>query len=222
MTKTCKVCWIAVLLALTEGSALASIIKTEAGYTGIGSQVNVVDYKTAVEAAILSSANHGTVIRAANNGAVDRELAGGAIRNIAVKTTIDFHVSPVNAGVWAFRTDADFGYGGAVFLDNTAYVAGMQRVENNDDAARYFNIVTHLVPGNHVLTVYRIGTCCDSAQQVQFKIGNGVFTAFNINDGISPVPEPDTYAMVLVGLFLFIVSLSGSSGLHTGKRRAFH
>ncbi|MBY0558165.1 MAG: CCXG family PEP-CTERM protein, partial [Burkholderiaceae bacterium] len=56
-----------------------------------------------------------------------------------------------------------------------------------------------LSAGNHTLTIYGLEGCCDGGQQVQFaKAGEGyqTFTA----DTLAPVPEPETYAMLLGGL----------------------
>lgn len=68
--------------------------------------------------------------------------------------------------------------------------------------SQYFDITLNLSAGNHTLNIYGLEGCCDGGQQAQFKIGNGSFTTFSTSDTLAPVPEPETFAMLLAGLGL--------------------
>ena len=58
-----------------------------------------------------------------------------------------------------------------------------------------------LSAGNHTLTIYGLEGCCDGGQQVQYAAAGNAFQSFNANT-LAPVPEPETYAMLLGGLAL--------------------
>jgi hypothetical protein len=65
-----------------------------------------------------------------------------------------------------------------------------------------FDISLNLAPGNHKLNLYGIEICCDGGQQAQFRFGDAQFTTFSTRDILTPVPEPETYAMMIAGFGL--------------------
>ena len=131
-------------------------------------------------------------------------LFGSPSSNIAFKSTINFGVSADKAGLWGLRAGVDFGNGGAVFLDGVAL-----GYKSNDmwwdgsysNSSQFFQFATNLAAGNHVLNIYGLEACCDGGQQVQFRTASADgFQTFAKTDGLIPaVPEPETYAMLLMG-----------------------
>ena len=119
---------------------------------------------------------------------------------------INFGVSAADAGAWSFRSGVDFGKGGALFLDGVALdfkSRDLWWAGNYNNASQFLSGSSALAAGNHTLSIFGLEGCCDGGQQAQFKAGNSNFVSFGANDGlISAVPEPTTYAMLLVGLGL--------------------
>lgn len=185
---------------LLAAAAHASQIQYQTGnYTGNNSFANGSDYQVAVESAV--SLAPMTFI--ASYDSVNPNLSQGG--NDAYKATVTFGVNA--AGLWDFRAGVDFGLGGALFLDGVA-----QTVKTNDMwwDGNYSNPTQHLsfskvlAVGNHSLIIYGLEWCCSGPQQAQFKAaGSNVFVSFSNQDGlVSAVPEPESYALMLVGLGL--------------------
>lgn len=185
------------------GSANASTIELQTGFSSAGAQATANDYRSVVDAAVAaSSAGYGhTTI--ANYDNISNQSLFGSATNIAFKSTILFGVTAGQTGNWSFRAGVDFGGGGAVFLDGQAV-----DFRNNDmwwagsyaDSTQSFQFSANIGAGNHTLAIYGLEGCCDGGQQVQFNSGSG-FQSFN-NQTLPPVPEPETYAMLLAGLGL--------------------
>ena len=113
----------AVTLFVLFSNADASMIKIDTGFSSAGQQIDAAAYKSLVDAAVASpSAGYGTTnISVYDNISNHSLFSGGSYTDIAFKSTIDFHVSAVNAGAWDFRAGVDFGHGGAMYLDGVAY-----------------------------------------------------------------------------------------------------
>ncbi|GJI94397.1 hypothetical protein RugamoR57_11150 [Duganella caerulea] len=191
----------AVALALAAiGNANAAVITFQTGSSGAGSQLNAQDYRSVVDAAVVGGKS--TLLSSYDNVS-NNAVFGTGNSDIAFKSTIDFGLSA--AGTYSFRAGVDFGRGGAVFLDGQAVAV------NSNDMWWNFNYNTPngafligsqaLSAGNHTLTIYGLEGCCDGGQQVQYAAGNGNFQSFSANT-LAPVPEPETYAMLLGGLAL--------------------
>lgn len=197
------------------GTAQASIITIETGFSSLGSQVDAATYQSVVDAAIASpSAGYGSATPAIYDNISNQSTIGGSNSNIAFKSTVDFGVSGANAGTWEIRSGVDFGHGGAIFVDGVAQdfkSTDMWWAGSYGDPSQYFDITLNLAAGNHTLNLYGLEGCCDGGQQAQFKIGNGEFTTFSSNDNLAAVPEPEVYGMMLMGL--------GLIGFVAGRRK---
>jgi len=181
---------LSLLAAGVFAHANASTITISTGFSDAGAQKSAAAYKTVVDAA------------------VDNSSLFGSSTNIAFRSTIDFGVTAAQAGSWSFRTGVDFSNGGALFLDGVALDVGTGDMWWNgsySNSAGFLSGSSTLAAGNHTLSIYGLESCCDGFQQAQFKAGNSSFASFSSTDGlasVSAVPEPSTYAMLLVGLGL--------------------
>ncbi len=205
MKNTLKISATALALALA-GGAHASNITVQTGFSGAGPQGSATAYQSVVDATVSTpSPGYGTATPAVYDNISNHGLFGSSNSNIAFKSTVNFGVSSANAGTWEIRSGVDFGGGGAIFVDGLAY-----DFKSNDmwwngsysNPSQYFDITLNLSAGNHTLNLYGLEGCCDGNQQAQFKIGNGNFTTFSTSDTLAPVPEPETFAMLLAGLGL--------------------
>lgn len=196
---------ITLLLAAASQQASASTILVETGYSTASAQTSAAAYRNVVNGAIGGSvAGYGTKNIDLYDNVSNHGLFGGTSSNIAFKSTINFGVSASNAGLWDLRAGVDFGNGGAVYLDGVAL-----GYKSNDmwwdgsysNSSQFFQFATNLAAGNHVLNIYGLEGCCDGGQQVQFRtVATSNFQTFAKTDGLIPaVPEPETYAMLLVG-----------------------
>ena len=188
--------------------ANASTITVSTGYSTASAQKNADAYKAVVDAAVAKpTLGYGSKTVASYN-ALDNSSLFGSSTNIAFRSTIDFGVTAAQAGSWSFRTGVDFSNGGALFLDGVALDVGTNDMwwnGNYNNSNGFLSGSSTLAAGNHTLSIYGLESCCDGFQQAQFKAGNSSFASFSSTDGlasVSPVPEPSTYAMLLVGLGL--------------------
>jgi len=192
----------AIAAALAFTSANAAVINFQTGFSDAGAQASANDYRDVVNAAIASHPYGSTVLSSYDNVS-NNGIFGAGVTNIAFKSTITFGLS--SAGNYAFRAGVDFGHGGAVFLDGQAVAFKQNDMwwagsYGNTDGV--FNIAsTALGAGNHTLAIYGLEGCCDGGQQVQYSANGGAFQSFS-NQTLAPVPEPETYAMLLGGLGL--------------------
>ena len=168
--------------------ANASTVTVSTGFSNASAQASAAAYQSVVNTAVATpGAGYGTTTIASYNNVTNSSLFGSG-SNIAFKSVVNFGVSAADAGTWSFRTGVDFGKGGALFLDGVAL-----DFKSND----------MWWAGNYTLSIYGLESCCDGGQQAQFKAGNSNFTSFSSTDGlVSAVPEPTTYAMLLIGLGL--------------------
>lgn len=190
----------ALAVALVYGTADAAVITFQTGYSTAGVQLTANDYRDIVEAAVANSPYGSTVL---NNYDIvsNSSLFGASANNIAFKSTIDFGLS--TAGSYSFRAGVDFGHGGAVFLDGTAVdlkTNDMWWAYNYGNTSSVFSVLNQsLAAGNHTLTIYGLEGCCDGGQQVQYSVNGSAYQSFSANT-LQAVPEPETYALLLVGL----------------------
>lgn len=93
-----------------------------------------------------------------------------------------FEVAPGEAGLWSFRYGADFGRGGALYVNDVAL-----EEQWNDDLWWAFNWAASaevlegsisLTEGYHKLEVIGFEGCCDGGITVQFRKPGGVYTTF--------------------------------------------
>ena len=199
---------LSLLAAGVFAHANASTITISTGFSDAGAQKSAAAYKTVVDAAVAKpTAGYGSKTVASYNS-VDNSSLFGSSTNIAFRSTIDFGVTAAQAGSWSFRTGVDFSNGGALFLDGVALDVGTGDMWWNgsySNSAGFLSGSSTLAAGNHTLSIYGLESCCDGFQQAQFKAGNSSFASFSSTDGlasVSAVPEPSTYAMLLVGLGL--------------------
>jgi len=191
----------ALAVALVYGSAEAAVITFQTGYSNAGAQVSANAYRDIVDAAVANS-SHSAVL--SNYDIVSNQsLFGAGATNIAFKSTINFGVNA--AGTYSFRAGVDFGNGGAVFLDGQAVdykTTDMWWAHDYSNTSSVFSVSNKsLTTGNHTLTIYGLEGCCDGGQQVQFSANGAAFQSFSASTlQMAPVPEPETYAMMLGGL----------------------
>ncbi|MYM25680.1 PEP-CTERM sorting domain-containing protein [Duganella sp. FT135W] len=189
----------ALALTIGVGSADAAVISFQTGYSAAGSQASAEDYRDVVNAAVAGSPNN--TLLSTYDDVSNQSIFGGSNSNIAFKSTITFGLA--SAGTYWFRAGVDFGNGGAVFLDNTpvAYKStDMWWNYGYGSTDQFFAInSTALSAGNHTLTIYGLEGCCDGGQQVQYATDGESFHSFSTAT-LAPVPEPETYAMLLGGL----------------------
>jgi hypothetical protein len=191
----------ALAVALAYGSADAAVITFQTGTSSAGAQTTANAYRDIVDAAVANS-SHSTVL---NNYDIvsNQSLFGAGATNIAFKSTINFGLSA--AGTYSFRAGVDFGNGGAVFLDGQAVdlkTTDMWWAHDYANTNSVFSVSNKaLTAGNHTLTIYGLEGCCDGGQQVQYSANGAAFQSFSASTlQMAPVPEPETYAMMLGGL----------------------
>jgi hypothetical protein len=195
---------LAATVAITAvASASASNIVIETGFSNATAQASAIAYQTVVNAAVMGS-NTGYGAKTVDSyAALSNHGLFGSSQNVAFKSTVTFGVTAGEIGNWSFRAGVDFGKGGAVFLDGKEVA-----FKNNDmwwagnyaNPTQFFQFSSNITAGNHTLNIYGLEGCCDGNQQLQFNSGSG-FKSFD-KSTLAPVPEPETYAMMLAGLGL--------------------
>lgn len=194
---------VAAIALAALGSANASVITVQTGFSNAGAQASAEAYRSVVDAAVANAgAGYGQTTLASYDSASNHGLFGSST-NIAFKSTILFGVQAGQTGSWSFRAGVDFGNGGAVFLDGQAVAFksnDMWWSGNYSNPSQFFEFSSNIGAGNHTIAMYGLEGCCDGAQQFQFNSGSG-FQSFN-NQTLNPIPEPETYALMLAGLGL--------------------
>ncbi|WP_295753908.1 CCXG family PEP-CTERM protein [Undibacterium sp.] len=195
---------LAAAVAITAvASASASNIIIETGFSNATAQASAIAYQSVVNAAVMGASSGYGAKTVDSYAALSNQGLFGSNQNIAFKSTVTFGVTAGEIGNWSFRAGVDFGKGGAVFLDGKEVA-----FKNNDmwwagnyaNPTQFFQFSSNITAGNHTLNVYGLEGCCDGNQQVQFNSGSG-FKSFD-KSTLAPVPEPETYAMMLTGLGL--------------------
>ena len=188
--------------------ANASTITIATGFSDASAQTSAAAYKAVVDTAVATpGAGYGSTSLSSYDYVSNQSLFGSN-NNIASRSIIDFGVTAAQAGTWSFRSGVDFGNGGALFLDGVALdfkSTDMWWAGNYNNNSQFLGGSSNLSAGNHTLSIFGLEGCCDGGQQVQFKAGNNSFASFGSTDGlasVSAVPEPSTYAMLMVGLGL--------------------
>lgn len=198
-----KLCHIATAVMLSAASlAQASTIKIETATANMATQTSAAAYKAAVDSA-LTGASYQSVNVASYDSLRHIDLFTTSNSNFAWKATITFTTTA--NGNMEVRSAPDFGFGGAIFLDNVAkdFVSYDVYDPQYSNTASYFNFTaTGLAAGTHTISIYGMEGCCDGVQQAQFRFGNAGFTSFSSTDGMNPstVPEPGTLALAGLGL----------------------
>jgi PEP-CTERM motif len=187
----------------TAVMANAATIQLQTGYSASGPLTTAEEYRSVVEAAIATpGAGYGSTTVSSYDNVSNHGLFGSST-NIAFKATINFGVAAGSTGNYSFRAGVDFGRGGAVFLDGQAVdlrTNDMWWAGSYNNPSQFFQFSANIGAGNHTLTMYGLEGCCDGGQQMQFDSGSGFRTIDNTT--LPPVPEPETYAMMLAGLGL--------------------
>lgn len=115
-----------------------------------------------------------------------------------VEYDIAFGISAAQAGNYSFTFGLDLGGGGAVFLDGVAVSYHPDDMWAGD--GDFFTFSQNLAAGNHSISIYGYEGCCFGGTTGQFQTGNAGPVYFGNNDGLAPVPEPESLAMMLAGL----------------------
>jgi hypothetical protein len=185
-------------MAAVGSSHAATTIELQTGFSAAGAQATAEAYRAVVDAAVASpSGGYGSTFINSYDNVSNHDLFGSST-NIAFKSTINFDVASGASGNWAFRAGVDFGNGGAVFLDGQAVdfrSNDMWWAGSYSNPTQFLQFAANIGAGSHTLNIYGLEGCCDGGQQVQFDSGSG-FKSFTA----APVPEPETYALMLAGL----------------------
>jgi hypothetical protein len=191
---------LAVAATFAIGNAQAAVITFQTGQSFAGTQATAEGYRTAVEAAVAGS-SLGTKVLTSYDIVSNQSLFGTGSSNLAYKSDIVFGLDA--AGTYSFRAGVDFGKGGALFLDGVAVDVksnDMWWAHNYANTDSIFQVSNQsLLAGNHTLTLFGLEGCCDGGQQVQFSANGAAFQSFSAQT-LAPVPEPETYAMMLGGI----------------------
>lgn len=183
-------------------AANASVITFETAPSTAGPLASADDYRSVVNAAMTKPGAQSAVV-GIYDGLSSLVVFGGSSSDLAFRTTVNFNVA--SAGSWDLRAGVDFGRGGAIYLDGVALAfkaTDMWWDASYADATQSFQLNgLALSAGAHTLQLFGLESCCDGAQQAQYRMSGGEFKTFAANDGLSAaVPEPEACVLMLAGL----------------------
>jgi hypothetical protein len=183
----------AIALAVVAGAAGASGLTYQ---TGAGFQSNLAD-SAAYESAV-------TALVGAPHSLASFDNVNFSLSNSAFEATIKFDVTSPTA--FNFRAGVDLGGGGTLVLDGTALDTRNTNLWWNYSYLNTDQILvgsSALSAGVHTLQLYGFEDCCSGNMQVQFSTNCGKdYTSFSSDDHLVPVPEAQSFAMLLAGLGL--------------------
>jgi hypothetical protein len=139
------------------------------------------------------------------DGITNRSQFGNANSNFAAFSESYFLVKPGETGRWEYRSGADLGRGGALYVDGKQLE---QQWNDNLWWANSWNQANQVLQGRlnlnggyHKLEVLGFEDCCDGGITVQFKKTRGDWTTFStaaidIRSRACPVEREPTFAVV--------------------------
>jgi hypothetical protein len=198
---------LALALAAVAGAASASTITIKTGGTFESGLADGDAYRTAVTAAVSTSAAQSI----SSYGSLDLTT----LSNFALESTISFYVT--SPTTFDFRVGVDFGGGGALFLDGVlldSKSTDMWWAYSYGDSNQFLSSPAGelLAAGGHTLSIYGFEGCCSGYTQAQYSVDGKNYTSFSSTDGLPAIPEAQTYAMLLAGLGLVSVLARRRSG----------
>jgi hypothetical protein len=181
----------ALSLAVVAGAASASTITYQTGGSFESGLADSAAYVTAV-----------TGMVGAPHSLSSFNSFNFALSNTAFEATIKFDVS--SPKTFNFRAGVDLGGGGTLVLDGTALDTRNTNLWWNYSYLNTDQILvgsSALSAGVHTLQLYGFEDCCSGNMQVQFSTNGGKdYTSFSSDDHLVPVPEAQSFAMLLAGL----------------------
>jgi hypothetical protein len=219
------------LLAAAALPAAASLVtmhtraSAAAAASGVSDAANGAYYRDTVQAALPSgpTAGYCDTTLAAFSNATNQGACGGVATNLAEAFTIDFGVSAAQGADFSFRMGADFGKGGAVYLDGLLMgvrTTDMWWAGNWGAPAQFFQSLDLVLnEGNHRLAFYGLEACCDGAQQAEYRLGRQAWTVFSGNDALV-LRSTQAVAMPVPSSLSLLLSVTlGMGSVHLLRRR---
>lgn len=192
------------------GSASASVITQDTRNDGGSAPGSASAFLSSFNALASGGSGYGVTTNIATWTGLNNLY--GARSNLATAMTAQFSVAAALAGSWSFEVGGDGGLGGALFLDGRL-IGSLMTNFDIDPAVTATNITVSA--GTHTLTWITYEDCCDGPQNAgRFKTpGAASYTTFAAADGLTAVPEPGSFAILMLGVF----SLVGIEALRAAR-----